>query len=221
MKKISVFDIIGPIMIGPSSSHTAGALRISLIAYKIFKGTIKEVKFTLYGSFAKTYKGHGTDRALLGGIMGFDTDDDRIRNSFDIADNNNLKYSFVEGETTPEMHPNTVRIDILGEDSSMSLVGESIGGGSVLVRQINGIDVKFTGEYTTIMVQQIDKPGVVAHITKVLSENNINIAVMSLFRESLGEKAFTMLELDEKVSEDILLKLKENEYIIDTFLISI
>ena len=82
MKKISVFDIIGPIMIGPSSSHTAGALRISLIAYKIFKGTIKEVKFTLYGSFAKTYKGHGTDRALLGGIMGFDTDDDRIRNSF-------------------------------------------------------------------------------------------------------------------------------------------
>ncbi len=221
MKKISVFDIIGPVMIGPSSSHTAGALRISLIAYKIFKGKINEVRFTVYGSFAKTYKGHGTDRALLGGIMGFDTDDERIRNSFEIADKKNIKYTFIEGETTQYMHPNTVKIEVFGDDSSLNLIGESIGGGSVLIKQINGIDVKFTGEYTTIMVQQIDKPGVVAYITKILSENNINIAFMSMFRESFGEKAFTMLELDQEVSEDILVKLKDHEYIIDTFLITL
>ncbi len=221
MKTLSVFDIIGPVMIGPSSSHTAGALRISLIAYKIFKGKINEVKFTLYGSFAKTYKGHGTDRALLAGIMGFDTDDQRIRNSFEIADNINLKYSFIEGEATPYMHPNTVKIEIFADDSTMDLIGESIGGGSVVIKQINGIDVKFTGEYTTIMIQQIDKPGVVAYITKVLSENNINIAFMSMFRESFGERAFTMLELDQDVPIEILDKLKEHEFISDTFLITL
>ena len=153
--------------------------------------------------------------------MGFDTDDERIRNSFEIADKKNIKYTFIEGETTQYMHPNTVKIEVFGDDSSLNLIGESIGGGSVLIKQINGIDVKFTGEYTTIMVQQIDKPGVVAYITKILSENNINIAFMSMFRESFGEKAFTMLELDQEVSEDILVKLKDHEYIIDTFLITL
>lgn len=220
MKNISVFDIIGPVMVGPSSSHTAGALRIALIAHKIFKSMIEEVQFTLYGSFEKTYKGHGTDRALLGGILGFDTDDERIRDSYNIAKQRGINYSFVLGTMDLGMHPNTVRIEIRGGNKTLSLVGESIGGGSVLIREINGIQVKFTGEYTSIIIQQADLPGIVAHIAGCFTKRSINIAFMSMFREAVGEKAFTILELDEEVSEDVVEDIKNHPYIEDAFLIS-
>lgn len=221
MKKTSAFDIIGPIMIGPSSSHTAGALRIALVASKIFKSEIDNVVFTLYGSFAKTYRGHGTDRALLAGIMGFSTEDSRIKDSFDIADIKGIKYSFNEGEENKDLHPNTVKIEIEGSGKELSITGESIGGGSIIIKQINGIDVEFTGEYTSIIVQQIDKPGVAAYITDILMKENINIAFMSIFRESKGEKAFTVLEIDNKVDESITAKLSSHENILNVFLISI
>lgn len=207
-------------MVGPSSSHTAGALRIALVAHKIFKEEIEEVVFTLYGSFEKTYKGHGTDRALLGGIMGFETYDERIRDSYAIADNRGINYSFVLGEMDAGMHPNTVKIEVQGSGKQLSLVGESIGGGSILIRQINGINVKFTGEYTSIIIEQRDMPGIVAHIAGCLTNRNINIAFMSMFREAIGEKAFTILELDEDVSEEVLQDIKDNPYIEDAFLVS-
>ena len=219
MRKISVFDVIGPIMIGPSSSHTAGALRISQVAYKIFKDEIKEAKFTLYGSFSQTYKGHGTDRALIGGILGFDTENEKIKNSFELANEKGISVKFEIGEMDPDMHPNTVEIDLKGEQKTLSLMGESIGGGAIIIKKINGIDVKFTGEYTTVIVQQTDKPGVAAHITKVLTEQGINIAFMSIFRESMGEKAFTVLELDEKIKPDLLDELKNSPNINDVFLV--
>lgn len=219
MRKISVFDVIGPIMIGPSSSHTAGALRISQVAYKIFKDEIKEAKFTLYGSFSQTYKGHGTDRALIGGILGFDTENEKIKNSFELANEKGISVKFEIGEMDPDMHPNTVEIDLKGEQKTLSIMGESIGGGAIIIKKINGIDVKFTGEYTTVIVQQTDKPGVAAHITKVLTEQGINIAFMSIFRESMGEKAFTVLELDEKIKPDLLDELKNNPNINDVFLV--
>ena len=219
MRKISVFDVIGPIMIGPSSSHTAGALRISQVAYKIFKDEIKEAKFTLYGSFSQTYKGHGTDRALIGGIIGFDTENEKIKNSFELANEKGISVKFEIGEMDPDMHPNTVEIDLKGEQKTLSIMGESIGGGAIIIKKINGIDVKFTGEYTTVIVQQTDKPGVAAHITKVLTEQGINIAFMSIFRESMGEKAFTVLELDEKIKPDLLDELKNSPNINDVFLV--
>ena len=219
MRKISVFDVIGPIMIGPSSSHTAGALRISQVAYKIFKDEIKEAKFTLYGSFSQTYKGHGTDRALIGGILGFDTENEKIKNSFELTNEKGISVKFEIGEMDPDMHPNTVEIDLKGEQKTLSIMGESIGGGAIIIKKINGIDVKFTGEYTTVIVQQTDKPGVAAHITKVLTEQGINIAFMSIFRESMGEKAFTVLELDEKIKPDLLDELKNNPNINDVFLV--
>ncbi|MBP2026971.1 L-serine dehydratase [Acetoanaerobium pronyense] len=219
MRKISVFDVIGPIMIGPSSSHTAGALRISQVAYKIFKDEIKEANFTLYGSFSQTYKGHGTDRALIGGILGFNTENEKIKNSFELAKEKGISISFEIGEMDPDMHPNTVEIDLKGEQKTLSIMGESIGGGAIIIKKINGIDVKFTGEYTTVIVQQIDKPGVAAHITKVLTEQGINIAFMSIFRESMGEKAFTVLELDEKMKPDLLDELKNSPNINDVFLV--
>lgn len=160
MSFISVFDVLGPNMIGPSSSHTAGAAVIAYLAHKMIAPPLKKVDFTLYGSFAKTYHGHGTDRALLGGIMGFSTDDTRIRNSFSIATERGLSYSFTPCETETDVHPNTV--DIRMENAAgqvMTIRGESLGGGKCRIARINGVEVDFTGEYSTVIVVQQDQAG--------------------------------------------------------------
>ncbi len=204
MSYVSVFDVLGPNMIGPSSSHTAGAAAIAFLARKIIAPPIKKVTFILYGSFAKTYRGHGTDRALLGGLMGFGTDDSRIRNSFQIADERGLSYEFKPCTTNVDVHPNTV--DICMENAAgqtMTVRGESLGGGKVHIVRINEVEVEFTGQYSTVIVVQKDTPGVVAHITKVLSDNNVNIAFMRLFRESKGQTAYTIVESDGKLPEGI------------------
>ncbi|MGB5824362.1 MAG: L-serine ammonia-lyase, iron-sulfur-dependent subunit beta [Proteocatella sp.] len=222
MKDISIFDVIGPNMIGPSSSHTAGALRIALLAYKIAEKDIKEAKFILYGSFAQTYKGHGTDRALLAGIMGFGTEDERIKNAFEYADKQGIKYSFETNETNKNVHPNTVEIIIKnshGEEKS--IMGESIGGGNVQIKQINGVDVLFTGKYSTIIVRQKDRKGVVAHITKALSDCEINIAFMRLYRTQKGETAYTIIEADQKIDGNVAKKIMECENIEDTTIIDV
>lgn len=222
MKDISIFDVIGPNMIGPSSSHTAGALRIALLAYKIAEQDIKEVKFILYGSFAQTYRGHGTDRALLAGIMGFGTEDERIRDAFEHADNLGIKYSFETNETNKNVHPNTVEIimkNSRGEEKSV--MGESIGGGNVQIKQINGIDVLFTGKYSTIIVRQKDRKGVVAHITKALSDYDINVAFMRLYRTQKGETAYTIIEADQKIDKNVVDKIMECENIEDTTIVAI
>lgn len=211
MKEISVFDIIGPIMIGPSSSHTAGALRIALIAGKIAGGHVRTVRFKLYGSFAKTYQGHGTDRALLAGIMGFDPGDYRIRDSFSIAREQGIDFSFepVE-EIDPNMHPNTVDIlmtDEQGEETSLR--GCSVGGGNIEIVRINGVGVRFTGEYNAILVTQNDQPGVLAHICKVLEEKKVNIAFMRVYREEKGSRAYSVIEIDGFVEGDVIATLRE------------
>ena len=163
MSFISVFDVMGPNMIGPSSSHTAGAARISYLAQKMIEGPLKRADFILYGSFAKTYHGHGTDRALLGGIMGFSTDDMRIRNSFDIAHEKGLKFSFTPNEQETDIHPNTVDICMENEKGQkMAVRGESLGGGKVRIVDINHVQVDFTGEYSAVIVSHQDTPGVVA-----------------------------------------------------------
>ena len=142
MSFISVFDVMGPNMIGPSSSHTAGAARIALLARKLLTGSLKKVEFTLYGSFAKTYHGHGTDRALLGGIMGFATDDVRIRDSFQIATDNGIEYSFIPNNVETDVHPNTVDILMVNEEGQeMMIRGESLGGGKARLCRINGVEV--------------------------------------------------------------------------------
>ena len=199
MSFISVFDVMGPNMIGPSSSHTAGAARISYLAQKMIEGPLKRADFILYGSFAKTYHGHGTDRALLGGIMGFSTDDMRIRNSFDIAHEKGLKFSFTPNEQETDIHPNTV--DICMEN------------------EINHVQVDFTGEYSAVIVIHQDTPGVVAYITKCLSDRNINIAFMRLFRESKGEIAYTIVESDGKLPENIVPAIRENPNIHEVMIV--
>ncbi len=220
MSFISVFEVLGPIMIGPSSSHTAGACAIAHLAQKMKSGSLKEVEFTLYGSFAKTYRGHGTDRALLGGIMGFSTDDARIRDSFEIAEERGISYRFIPNERETDVHPNTVDIRMVNDSGTQTTVrGESIGGGKVRIVRINQVQVEFTGEYNAVIIIQKDRPGVAAHITKLLSERGVNIAFMRLFRESKGEKAYTIVESDERLPEDITGKLLENPNIQEVMLV--
>ena len=216
MSFISVFDVMGPNMIGPSSSHTAGAARISYLAQKMIEGPLKRADFILYGSFAKTYHGHGTDRALLGGIMGFSTDDMRIRNSFDIAHEKGLKFSFTPNEQETDIHPNTVDICM---ENEMTVRGESLGGGKVRIVKINHVQVDFTGEYSAVIVIHQDTPGVVAYITKCLSDRNINIAFMRLFRESKGEIAYTIVESDGKLPENIVPAILENPNIHEVMIV--
>lgn len=204
MKDYNIFDIIGPIMIGPSSSHTAGACRIGYTAQNIIKMDITEVTFILYGSFAKTYKGHGTDIALLGGFLGMKPDDERIVMSFQMADNRGLKYSFITSEDeTP--HPNTVKIIAkTNRLDTWEIIGESIGGGKMIINAINGIQVNYSGEYNTLVTHQKDSSGMLSRISTILSENRINIAFMKVYREEKGVKAISIIETDEDIDQQVI-----------------
>lgn len=222
MPFISVFDVLGPNMIGPSSSHTAGAAVIGFLAQKMINGPIVKVDFTLYGSFAKTYRGHGTDRALLGGVMGFYTDDERIRDSFDIARGRGIDFAFIPNEEETDVHPNTVDIHMTNAaGQEMTIRGESLGGGKVRIVKINHVEVDFSGEYSAVIVVQQDKPGVVAHITRCLSENNVNIAFMRLFREKKGDIAYTIVETDGQLPERIVGFLRMNANIHDVMIVQL
>ena len=184
---------------------------MALLARKMCPEPIKKVVFTLYGSFSKTYHGHGTDRALLGGIMGFSADDTRIRDSFRIAEERGLEFSFTPNEEETEVYPNTVDISMENEAGrKMVIRGESLGGGKVRIVRINQVKVEFTGEYSAVIVIHQDKPGVAAHITKCLSDMNINIAFMRLFRKGKGAIAYTIVESDERLPVEIGEKIREN-----------
>ncbi len=222
MNYISIFDIIGPNMIGPSSSHTAGAASMALLARKLFPKEPVKVTFTLYCSFAKTYHGHGTDKALLGGVLGFSPDDVRIRDAFALADQWNVSYTFNIDHDTTTSHPNTADILLEAADGTTQFVrGVSVGGGKVKIIKINNIDVEFTGEYSTLIVKQIDRPGVIAHLSSCLSHQNINIAFMRLFRESKGNIAYTIIESDEKIPETIIDELLQHSYVLGTTVIQL
>jgi len=221
MAFISVFDVIGPNMVGPSSSHTAGAASIALLTKKMIGEDVRRIKFTLYGSFAKTYKGHGTDRALVGGILGFETDDERIRDSFKLAKQAGLDFVFESAVTEDDdIHPNTVDMEVEGVSGRVLYVrGESLGGGKVRLTRINGVKVEFTGEFHALIVVQRDYPGVVAGVTSVLSNYGVNIAYLRVFRENKGGLAYTIVESDEEISENAVAEMKKNPAIEDIMLV--
>ena len=211
MNEIGIFDILGPNMIGPSSSHTAGALRIAFIEGKMVSKPVS-VKFVLYGSFARTYHGHGTDRALVAGILGYQTDDERIRDSFELANEAGVKFEFIENFTETEVYPNTVDVYVTDESGAeVSLRGESIGGGNAVITKLNGVDVELTGNYNTLVIEQIDKKGVLAFLTTVLSANDINIGTVRLFREGKGKKATTIIEVDSEIPANVTAALYSME----------
>jgi L-serine dehydratase len=211
MKKLGIRDIIGPIMVGPSSSHTAGALRIAGMARRLAEGVPQAVHFTLYGSFAHTSHGHGTDRALVAGMLGMEPDDLRIRNSFDIAKDEGLTFSFEARPDEPVEHPNTVAIALTCTNgSTLSVVGRSIGGGAAVITRIDNVDVDLTGEYHSLVIRQTDTPGVLAHIANCLSACHINIATARMYREDKGRIAYTIMDADDVIPDTIIPALKCN-----------
>lgn len=196
----SIFDIIGPVMIGPSSSHTAGAARLGKMARCIFGATPQRVEMTLYGSFAKTYKGHGTDRALLGGLLGFKEDDVRIRHAQELADESRLDYAFIESPLDIG-HPNVVKFDMFGANNRhMSVVGRSIGGGQIMITEVDGNDMSITGDEFTLVVFHEDRPGAISLISQALSESDINIASMRVFRKEKYKDAVMVITTDTVVN---------------------
>ena len=208
MANIGIFDVLGPIMIGPSSSHTAGAARLGKIAGTIVNKPIKEVSFLLHGSFRETYKGHGTDRALVAGILGFLPDDPNLKDSISIANEKGIIIRFLQADLG-QVHPNTVKFLIKDiEDIEWEVLGSSIGGGLVEIHEINGKKVKITGEYPTIITCHDDVPGTVSKISTLFYENKINIAFMSLSRNQKGKDATMTLEVDTNISDEIINEIK-------------
>lgn len=204
MKPLRIQDIIGPIMVGPSSSHTAGALRIAFMAQQLFKRPVTRVEFVLYGSFAHTFRGHGTDRALVGGILGYETDNLNIRDSLETAQRAGIEVVFISEFDIEVNHPNTVDVILTDQQGeTMRVRGVSIGGGSAILTQIDGIDVQITGEHNSLIVIQHDEKGVLAHIATCISVYDVNIATTRMYRENRGERAYTIIETDEALSEDL------------------
>jgi len=202
---VSLLDIIGPVMVGPSSSHTAGACRLGLLARCLVGGTPDRARVELHGSFARTGEGHGTDKAIVGGLMGFRPDDERIRDALGIAEREGLDYRFEKttlGDEN-EVHPNTVRITLERGDRNSVMVGSSLGAGRVLVTQIDGYPVEVTGNYHTIVLVAEDVPGSVARIATILAEDGINIATLRLTRKQRGGDAFMVIEVDEQPDEKV------------------
>lgn len=214
MKKVSsIFDVLGPIMIGPSSSHTAGAARLAKIARDICEEKIKSVKFYLHGSFANTYRGHGTDRALVAGILGYDPDDERLRDSLKIADTENLKYEFIQADLGL-VHPNTVKFELEDIKGNVTyVIGSSVGGGAVIINKINDFDVDFTGDYDTIVTRHIDKRGIISEVSGILAHNRINIANMKVSRNYGSKDASMVIEVDSSPGKNVIDLIKEIEMV--------
>lgn len=214
MKEYSVFDILGPIMVGPSSSHTAGAARLGKVAKYIAGEDFESVTFYLHGSFAKTYKGHGTDKALVAGILGMEPYDERLKNSLNIAEEKGIKVSFVESDLGNQ-HENTVKIVFNKKNKSKTEVtGSSIGGGNIIITNVDGYNVKITGDHPTLIIVQNDKKGIISSVTTCLSQNNINIGIMKVKRKKKGVEASMIIETDDEITEEIISKLNNMENII-------
>ncbi len=200
---VSLLDIIGPVMVGPSSSHTAGACRLGLLGRGLVSGTPHSALLQLHGSFARTGEGHGTDKALVAGLLGFRPDDDRIRTALQIAEKEGLDYRFEKITLSDSAHPNTVRMTLEQGGITATLVGSSLGAGRVLVTEIDGYPVEISGNFHTIALVAEDRKGSIARITGILAEHEINIATLKLTRKQKGGDAFMVIECDESPGEGV------------------
>ncbi len=207
MKKSTLFDIISPIMIGPSSSHTAGAVRLGLMAKNIYKNTPKSVTFCLYNSYAHTGKGHGTEKGLLAGVLGLSVDDRKIKDIFNSDLAKQVYYKF-EYKDNFKYHPNAVDI-IFDGDNKMFISGESVGAGEIEITKINDFNVKLTGKYNTVLLVYKDKPGMISQVSSLLQYHNINIASLNCDRSGKGREASMIISVDGNIHSEIIDNIEE------------
>lgn len=210
---MSVFDVIGPRMVGPSSSHTAGALRLGLLARAALGAGPERATVGLHGSFASTYRGHGTDRAVAAGLLGMAPDDPRIPRSLAVAKEEGLEVVFEEIDLGPDVHPNTLTFDLEGGGRTATLTGSSVGGGAVKVTGVNGREVEITGEFDTLLVVADDVPGTTAQVTRLLAEREVNIAFLEVTRRKRGGEATMIVEADHPIPEAVIDAVAEFEWV--------
>lgn len=203
---VSLLDIIGPVMVGPSSSHTAGACRLGLLARNLIGGTPQRARVELHGSFARTGEGHGTDKAIVGGLLGFRPDDECIRSALEIAEREGLAFTFEKTKLGEEdrVHPNSARITVERGDRQAVMLGSSLGAGRILVSEIDGFPVEVHGSYHTIVLVAEDVKGSIARIAGIIADDGLNIATLRLTRRERGGDAFMVIELDEAPNDEAL-----------------
>jgi L-serine dehydratase len=212
-EKSSVFDMIGPVMIGPSSSHTAGVVRIARTALKLFGTMPQEAEITFYNSFARTYEGHSSDRAVIGGLLDFNTDDKRIKDSLDLASQFGLSYKFKSVGNASTMHPNTIRIQLKKNEKVVEVLGESKGGGIINIAEVNGFKADFSANLHTLIIFADDVKGSIAFIANVLAHDDCNIATMSVSRKGKHDMACQVLEMDSGIKAVTLAYLESLSWI--------
>ena len=213
MKYNSVFDIIGPTMVGPSSSHTAGAARIGLVARYLLGAEPTWAKIYLYESFAKTYKGHGTDFAIVGGLLGYETNDERMRDSLNEAKSKDISIEFVEENVSVD-HPNTARIQVGTANESIEIVGQSIGGGKIEVIELNGFDLRLSGNHPALLIMHNDRHGTIASVTEILAKHELNIGHMEVNRKDVGKEALMVIEVDGNASDVLMREIAQAPHVI-------
>ncbi len=213
---MAILDVLGPVMVGPSSSHTLGALRIARFAYKFSGGIPEKVKFTLHGSFAETHKGHGTDKALLAGILGMRADDERIKDAYKIADKLGVEYEFAQDDLG-DVHPNTVLIETWKGGKSYNVMGSSIGGGEIRIVRIRDVECDIDWEYNTLVLVMKDKPGAMAGILKRITKNIANLYMRRV--NAAENRAIGIIEIDENLPKEDLKRVGECDYVYELFYI--
>lgn len=218
---MNVFDIVGPVMIGPSSSHTAGAARIGKTAAMLLGAPVAKADILFHGSFAKTYRGHGTDKAIVGGILKMDPWDSGIRTSIETAEKQGISINFRTG-TLENAHPNTALVTLISpKGKTITVQGSSIGGGNIVITRVNDMEVYFTGQKTTLIVMHQDVPGIIAHVTNLVAAGNANICNFRLNRQEKGGLAIMTLEMDSDFDEALVSQIKSIPFVYNTILLKL
>jgi L-serine dehydratase len=212
-ERSSIFDMIGPVMIGPSSSHTAGVVKIGNTARQILGDTPDSVEIIFYNSFARTYEGHGSDRAILAGLLGYLPDDERIRDSFQYADAAGLQYHFRSIGNASTLHPNSVRLTLVKGSKSIEVLGESLGGGVINIKEVDGFTANITGQTFTLIIKAEDRKGTIAFIAEVLTHDDCNIATMTVSRKGKNDIACQFIEIDSPIADLTVQYLKSLSWV--------
>ena len=211
---MNLLDIIGPVMVGPSSSHTAGAVKIGRVCQRLLAEKVAKAEIYFHGSFLATGKGHGTDKAVVAGLLGMKVDDPSIPDSFRIAEKEGMHFT-IKGIDLGDVHPNSVKMILTGQTGrTLEVIAASIGGGSIEICEVDGLSANFSGDYPTLIVHNIDKPGYVAEVTAILAAKAVNIATMKLYRGSRGNNAVMVIECDQEIEQDCIEALEQTKGIL-------